>query len=92
MFRMIRSEAQLYLKSYTERILVSQERRRNRTVIPLWMESYDAAAACNQQRSNKWDQLDHILVVFGDLTELLLQVRTFYHNNGFNCDNTSHEK
>ena len=71
---MIRSEAQTFLKSYTERILAAQERRRNRTEMPLWSDSYDAAAACNQKRSNDWDQLDHILKVFGELTELLLQV------------------
>ena len=74
-FRMIRSEAQSFLKSYTDRILAAQERRRNRTAIPLWSDSYDAAAACNQQRSTKWDQVDYILQMFGDLTELLLQVR-----------------
>ena len=71
---MIRSEAQTFLKSYTERILATQERRRNRTIIPLWSDNYDAAAACNQNRSNKWDQLDYIIQIFGDLTELLLQV------------------
>ena len=73
-FRMIRSEAQTFLRSYLDRILATQERRRNRTSIPLWADSFDAAAACNQKRSSKWDQTDFILQMFGDLTELLLQV------------------
>ena len=72
---MIRTEAQNFLRTYTDRILASQERRRNRTEMPLWMDNYDAAAACNQKRSDDWDQLDYIQQVFGELTELLLQVR-----------------
>ena len=71
---MIRSEAQTYLRKYTDRVLAEQEKRRNRTQIPLWSESYDAAAACNQKRSNEWDQLDFILSTFGELTEHLLSV------------------
>ena len=71
---MIRSEAQNFLRAYTDRVLAAQERRRNRTELPLWMDCYDAAAACNQKRSADWDQLDHIQQVFSDLTEMLLQV------------------
>ena len=71
---MNRSEAQSFLRSYTDRVVASQERRRNRTQTPLWMDSYDAAAACNQKRSKNWDQTDFIVSTFGDLTEHLLQV------------------
>ena len=78
---MIRTEAQSFLRSYTDRILAGFEKTRNRTQIPLWSESYDAAAACNQQRSNNWDQLDHVMKVFGELTEVLLQVSIYHFFN-----------
>ena len=71
---MIRTEAQSFLRTYTDRVLAGFEKTRNRTETPLWSECYDAAAACNQQRSRNWDQLDHIMKVFGELTETLLQV------------------
>ena len=72
---MIRSEAQTFLTKYTARVLANVEKRRKQALVPLWCDCYDAAAACNQERSNSFDQLDRIVQVFGQLTEMLLQVK-----------------
>ena len=71
---MNRSEAQQYLKSYTARVLAIIERRRSKAVKPIWLDCFDAAAACNQSKLDMDAQLDRIVELFGDLTEMLLKV------------------
>ena len=75
---MIRTEAQSFLQTYTARTLANIEKRRRKAILPLWCDCYDAAAACNQKRSSKFDQLDHVVKTFGELTEMLLQVSNVY--------------
>ena len=77
--KMIRSEAQKLLQNYTSRVIANAEKRRRQALLPLWCDCYDAAAACNQKRSNNFDQLDHIIEVFSKLTEMLLQVSRIFN-------------
>ena len=72
---MMRSDAHKLLADYTKRVRSNHELRRRRTQLPLWADSYDAAAACNQKRETGFDQADQIFINFQDLTEMLLKVK-----------------
>ena len=73
-FSMMRSDAHKLLKDYTKRVIANHETRRRRAQLPLWADSYDAAAACNQRRDHCFDQSDQIFTLFQELAETLLKV------------------
>ena len=73
-FSMMRSDAHKLLQDYTKRVIANHESRRRKVQQPLWMDSYDAAAACNQKRDHCFDQSDQIFSVFQELAEMLLKV------------------
>ena len=75
---MMRSDAHKLLADYTKRVKSNHELRRRRTQQPLWADSYDAAAACNQKREAGFDQADQIFINFQELTEMLLKVKSYF--------------
>ena len=75
---MMRSDANNLLKDYTKRIIANHVLRRKRAMVPLWADSFDAAAECNLKRDPSFDQSDQIVQVFTDLAEMLLKVSYFY--------------